>query len=74
MQIIEYPKALYLQGKHLIVANDAEEAAARDQGYDDWAADHAAHGAAAPEAQVEQEDPDPITAVPSKPKSQKGKA
>lgn len=36
----EFPKALYLEGVHLTVKDADEEAAARAEGYDDWAVDH----------------------------------
>lgn len=60
MEYIEYPKALYLKGDYLAVANVAEEEAARAAGYTDWAEDYAAYGipaepgsAPAPEAAPE---------------------
>lgn len=40
MQFQEFPKALYLTGQQLVVENSEQEEAARDDGYDDWHADH----------------------------------
>lgn len=39
MEIIEYPKALYLGGVHRIVDDAKQEEAARAEGYDDWHVD-----------------------------------
>lgn len=50
----EYPKALYLAGQQLVVENGAQEAAARESGYDDWPADAARSEAAAVPEAVEQ--------------------
>lgn len=36
----EFPKALYLHGELRTVADKADEAAARKEGYDDWQDDH----------------------------------
>lgn len=44
MEYIEFPKALYLKGVYIAVANAAEEEKARADGYTDWAEDYAAHG------------------------------
>lgn len=41
MQFQEFPKALYRDGNYLAVADAIAEAAARSDGYDDWADDHA---------------------------------
>lgn len=41
MEIIEYPKALYLGGAYRQVDGAEQEVAARADGYDDWAADYA---------------------------------
>lgn len=41
MKIIEFPKAVYRDGVYLAVADEAEEAAARDDGFTDWHSDHA---------------------------------
>jgi hypothetical protein len=53
--MIEYPKALYLNGACLNVEDADNEASARADGYDDWHADHerAAAPAEAIKAQAE---------------------
>lgn len=40
MEYIEYPKALYRDGIYLEVQDPESEEAARQDGYDDWAADN----------------------------------
>lgn len=44
MEFQEFPKALYLKGVYIAVANAAEEEKARDEGYADWKADYSAYG------------------------------
>lgn len=51
MEFIEYPKALYLAGAYRQVDDAEQEAAARADGYDDWAADHERANAPAAEAE-----------------------
>jgi hypothetical protein len=53
MEHQEYPKALYLAGQQLVVEDDAQEDAARADGYDDWHADNArGEVTSEPEAEV----------------------
>lgn len=37
----EYPKALYKQGEYMAVQDFEQEESARNEGWDDWVADHA---------------------------------
>lgn len=73
MEYIEYPKALYLKGAYIAVADAAEEEKARADGYTDWAKDYAQYGipaepgsASAPEAAPEATAPAPKTSRTAK--------
>jgi hypothetical protein len=41
MAFQEYPKALYKQGEYMAVQDSKQEESARNEGWDDWATDHA---------------------------------
>lgn len=57
MQFQEFPKALYRKGDYLAVADAVAEAAARSDGYDDWADDHARLTGAEPAADAPKRKP-----------------